>query len=47
MWSKVSYYSEKSLASWLKDLNERIEFFKKWNLRGDMRAYLISAFFFP
>ena len=47
IWAKVAYLSEKSLGSWISDLAQRIEFFKLWNVRGDMRTYLISAFFSP
>jgi len=46
-WIKVSYASQKSLASWFKDLHERVSFMRKWMMKGHPNAYWLSGFFFP
>ena len=46
LWIKVSYPSRKPLASWINDLNERIEFFQKWISKDKPEKFWISGFFF-
>lgn len=46
VWLDVSYPSCKSLISWAKDLNARIQFFKVWIAEGPPTVYWISGFFF-
>jgi len=46
-WESVSYASLKPLASWFRDLHERIEFMRKWMQKGHPKAYWLSGFFFP
>lgn len=43
----VGYPSLKPLASWVKDLVERIEFMGDWLYNGPPKSYWLSAFFFP
>lgn len=46
-WSAISYPSLKTLASWIKDLNERLEFMRGWLKHGHPPCYWLSGFFFP
>jgi dynein heavy chain len=46
-WEDVSYLSLKPLASWLRDMKERVEFMSSWLRHGTPNAYWISGFFFP
>lgn len=46
-WSDISYPSLKSLASWIKDLNLRVEFMRNWIKHGHPACYWLSGFFFP
>jgi dynein heavy chain len=46
-WQSVSYASQKPLSSWFKDLHLRVEFMRKWMLKGHPKAYWLSGFFFP
>jgi dynein heavy chain len=46
-WEYVAYPSLKPLASWLKDLNERVNFMSQWLINSNPNAYWISGFFFP
>ncbi|XP_013789011.2 dynein heavy chain 6, axonemal-like [Limulus polyphemus] len=46
-WGKVAYPSLKSLASWVKDLELRIEFIHVWMTTGQPKSYWLSGFFFP
>jgi dynein heavy chain len=46
-WSDVGFLSQKPLASWIQDLNERVEFLKKWIEGGTPAVFWISGFFFP
>lgn len=46
-WKKVAYLSLKPLASWLKDLKERVIFLKSWLEEGTTNSYWLSSFFFP
>jgi len=49
LWSKVSYPSLKPLSSWIRDLQERVAFMRRWLLAGvaGMPCYTLPAFFFP
>lgn len=44
---KYAYFSLKPLASWIKDLVERYEFFSEWVKNGQQIVYWISAFTYP
>jgi dynein heavy chain len=46
-WSEVAYPSIKSLASWIKDLNLRVEFMRNWLKGGHPPVFWLSGFFFP
>ena len=46
MWS-FAYFSLKPLASWLKDLTERYNFFTEWVQNGAHTCFWISAFTYP
>lgn len=46
-WTMKSYPSKKSLGSYIKDLVERITFFRKWIEKGEPCIYWFPAFFFP
>jgi len=46
-WAKVAYPSLKPLASWYKDLLERVVFFKEWVAKDVCETYWVSALFFP
>jgi dynein heavy chain len=46
-WTRVGYLTLKPLASWVKDLVERVDFLRTWLQRGQPRAYWLSSFFFP
>lgn len=45
--SKVGPLSLKPLASWINDLNDRINFIGKWIKEGMPPAFWLSGFFFP
>ena len=45
--SKVGPLSLKPLASWINDLNDRINFIGKWIRDGMPPAFWLSGFFFP
>lgn len=45
--SKVGPLSLKPLASWINDINDRINFVGKWINEGMPPAYWLSGFFFP
>ena len=45
--STVGPLSLKPLASWINDVNDRINFIKNWIDNGTPPAYWISGFFFP
>jgi dynein heavy chain len=46
-WSQISYPSLKPLASWVKDLRERVEFMRTWLKNGHPPCFWLSGFFFP
>ncbi len=46
-WAEIAYPSLKPLSSWIENLKERIEFFKKWLINGKPKAYWMPSFFFP
>jgi dynein heavy chain len=43
----MAYPSLKTLASWIKDLNLRVEFMRSWMKGGHPNCYWLSGFFFP
>ena len=45
-WIKASYPSKKPILSWIKDLSNRINFFKNWIDNGTPLKFWFSAFFF-
>jgi len=47
LWADKGFLSEKPLASWIIDLNDRIEFLSKWVQGGTPNVFWISGFFFP
>jgi len=47
IWSKVSFASLKSLGSWVKDLNFRVDFMRIWLQNGLPNAFPLPVFFFP
>ena len=44
---KVSFATLKSLASWVKDLVLRVEFFRGWLTNGQPACFPLPVFFFP
>ena len=47
IWIKSGFLSMKPLMSWIKDLNERITFFRDWYEKGTPTCFCISRFSFP
>jgi len=47
IWTKVSFASLKPLASWVGDLQERLEFMHDWLENGQPKAFGLPIFFFP
>lgn len=47
IWSDRGFLSLKPLMSWIKDLNDRVEFLQKWIDKGTPSVFWISGFFFP
>jgi dynein heavy chain len=47
VWNKVGYLSLKGLASWIRDLKERVKFMQEWLVTGGPNAFWISGFFYP
>jgi dynein heavy chain, axonemal len=45
-WKVVAHPSLKPLASWIKDLNERVPFMASWLKNGNPHSYWTSGFFF-
>ena len=46
-WEAVGYASLKPLASWVKDLHERVKFMHDWLVHGRPGVFWMSGFFFP
>lgn len=46
-WARQSFPSKKPLASYMRDLQQRIAFFRKWVDVGEPTVYWLSAFYFP
>jgi dynein heavy chain len=46
-WKKVAYPSLKPLASWIRDLKERVGFMSDWLKYGNPTCYWLSGFFYP
>lgn len=47
MWQDKGFLSQKPLASWIQDLNDRINFLTNWINQGTPKVFWISGFFFP
>lgn len=47
IWKKVSYSSLKPLASWFKDMIERVEFLRTWLMDKLPNCFWMSGFYFP
>lgn len=47
LWKQVSFASLKTLASWVKDLNFRVDFMRVWLRNGLPAAFPLPVFFFP
>ncbi|XP_068083916.1 dynein axonemal heavy chain 6 [Anabrus simplex] len=47
MWSNISYPSLKSLGSWIRDLELRLDFISVWLKCGPPVSFWLSGFFFP
>lgn len=47
MWADVGFLSMKPLASWIIDLEKRVEFLQDWITNGTPKIFWISGFFFP
>lgn len=47
LWANAAYPSLKPLASWVKDLHERVDFIRTWLERGQPQTFWLSGFFFP
>jgi dynein heavy chain len=46
-WEAAAYPSLKPLASWSKDLTQRIAFMREWMVGGQPPVFWLSGFFFP
>ena len=46
-WEKKAYPSLKPLASWFRDLIQRVEVINEWLMTGHPIAFWLSGFFFP
>jgi dynein heavy chain len=46
-WQEVGFLSQKPLASWISDLNDRVVFLSDWINHGTPKVFWISGFFFP
>ncbi|GLD95205.1 hypothetical protein PINS_up003847 [Pythium insidiosum] len=47
LWASVSFASLKPLGSWVKDLLDRVTFFRKWLVHGEPVVFDLHVFFFP
>ena len=46
-WAAIGFLSMKPLASWIEDLNDRVNFLNNWYEKGTPIVFWISGFFFP
>lgn len=47
-WLSCSYVTERRLAAWLKSLQLRVEYFRKWDNKEDRpKVFVLEFFFFP
>lgn len=46
-WSNTGFLSLKPLASWIVDLNDRVNFLNNWIEKGSPPTFWISGLFFP
>jgi dynein heavy chain len=46
-WVAVAYPSLKPLASWIRDLNDRVQFMQEWLTHGNPNCYWVSGLYFP
>lgn len=47
LWRKVSFASLKPLASWFKDMVNRVQFLRNWLNEKAPFSYWMSGFYFP
>ena len=47
LWKTVSFASLKTLGSWVKDMNGRVDFLRDWLHGGQPAAFRLGAVFFP
>ncbi|RLN88726.1 hypothetical protein BBJ28_00016849, partial [Nothophytophthora sp. Chile5] len=47
LWAAVSFASLKPLASWVRDLLDRVTFFRQWLREGEPVVFQLNVFFFP
>ncbi|KAE9139210.1 Dynein heavy chain 6, axonemal [Phytophthora fragariae] len=47
LWSSVSFASLKPLASWVRDMLDRVAFFREWLIHGEPVVFQLNVFFFP
>ncbi|DAZ98018.1 TPA: hypothetical protein N0F65_004508 [Lagenidium giganteum] len=47
IWSAVGFASLKPLGSWVKDLLDRVLFFRYWLVHGEPVVFHLNVFFFP
>jgi dynein heavy chain len=47
IWSAVGFASLKPLGSWVRDLLERLTFFRMWLVQGEPVVFNLNVFFFP
>jgi dynein heavy chain, axonemal len=46
-WAAIGFLSMKPLASWIEDLNDRVNFLNSWYEKGTPIVFWIAGFFFP
>ena len=47
LWEEKGFLSLKPLSSWISDLNQRVDFLKRWIEEGTRKSFWISGLFFP
>ena len=47
LWASKAYPSLKPLASWIKDLVQRVDFIRKWLRKGEPAVFWMSGMFYP